>query len=512
MHKDSNDNELNSVNKYSNHTDDKEHKDKKLLNYKNTNESESLEIKPNNNNKEALINNEENYNDFENNRNSNTSDGGLERNFFQRTFGKMHEGSVRASIFSLICFVMGTGCLTMPYSYNKMALVPGIIFTIIGGASSLWSLQLLVYASEITGIRGYKELVEKVLGKTYSKVVDWVILVYQSLLLIAFTVSVYQIIANILFVFHFRYHGNWESFDAFFKGGLVSQLYFRFSVLFGLGIFVIVPLCLMKDLSKLKVFSLLGIFLILYNVIILVVLSPNYINHNIKNDVEFNYFDTSKDGFTDKLLFFPAFANIFYSLNGSVGAFPIYNQLKDRTERRINKVFTRAIVIMTVILIIIGVVGYLSVPNNTTILIIFRDTLDVNDLDIFLTIGKIMYVGSLIVTIANNFIVTRMSYLSVIYGDNAELTQKRNYLITLPIMFFVLLISSLYQEISSYLSIIGGYLGVISLYILPVWLYIKVNPYDRYNWRNFLSIFCGGSLTLMGFIGGTVSLVNIFRN
>lgn len=433
------------------------------------------------------------------------------RTFFERTFGRMDEGSMRGSIFSLVCFVMGSGCLSMPYSFNKMALIPGLISVLIGGISSLWSLNLLIITSEIKGIRDYKMLVKEILGKASAKFVDWLITVYQFFLLIGWTVTVYQIIANIDYTFFSKESGSYKDFNDFLSTSPFSFMYMRFAIVFAVGIIIISPLCLIRDLSKLKVLSLLGILLLIYNILILIVLCPTYISHNINNNYKYNFWDITKNGFDSQLLFFPAFCNIFFALNASVGAFPIYNQLKMNNARRINKVFTRAITIITVLLLILGTVGYLTMPENTNILIIFRDTIEKSDKDYFLTIGKILYVFSLIFTIANNFIVYRMTFFSILFNEGEELNNKRNLLITIPSLLIVFIISSLYQQISAYISIIGGYMGVITLYILPVWIYVKSNEFHRYHWKNVISVLIGGLLTIMGYIGGTISLINLIK-
>ena len=66
----------------------------------------------------------------------------------------------------------------------------------------------------------------------------------------------------------------------------------------------------------------------------------------------------------------------------------------------------------------------------------------------------------------------------------------------------------MYGEVSAYLSILGGFLAVISMYMIPCLLFIIINPYPWYHWKNLLTVFFGGLFILIGWMAGTITIIN----
>lgn len=58
------------------------------------------------------------------------------------------------------------------------------------------------------------------------------------------------------------------SFKLFYEEGLWSEDYIKYSVTFGLTILVIIPLAMMKDITKFRITSLFGIISLSYVVLV----------------------------------------------------------------------------------------------------------------------------------------------------------------------------------------------------------------------------------------------------
>lgn len=58
------------------------------------------------------------------------------RQFRERAFSKINDGSVRGSIFTLCASAIGSGVLSLPYVLNLCGYVAGICFLCLGAAAA----------------------------------------------------------------------------------------------------------------------------------------------------------------------------------------------------------------------------------------------------------------------------------------------------------------------------------------------------------------------------------------
>lgn len=80
-------------------------------------------------------------------------------------FQPITKGSVRASIFCLLCVSVGSGVLSLPYNIKVPGLILGMIIFLISSFATYWTLNLLKEAAYKDKIYSYGELVEKYYGK-----------------------------------------------------------------------------------------------------------------------------------------------------------------------------------------------------------------------------------------------------------------------------------------------------------------------------------------------------------
>jgi amino acid permease len=191
--------------------------------------------------------------------------------------------------------------------------------------------------------------------------------------------------------------------------------------MYGVGFIIILPLCLLKDISHMRFTSIFGVFSLLFLILIILVQSPWYFSHYLhtvykKNDpkTHLNLWNIST-GFTEELYFFKGAATVFYAYSCHFGAFPVYQSLKNHTQRRIEKVFARSIILDASAYLIIGIAGYLSNPINTPDLIIERYELFPSD--IVMTLGRIAFIFTLIVKIPAKYNSFRISVLDLLGKD-----------------------------------------------------------------------------------------------
>ena len=77
----------------------------------------------------------------------------------------MREGSLNASIFSLVIICLGAGTLTIPYNFYLNGYLVGSLCVILGALLSSFTGYLMIYTSEKTGGTCYEEIALATFGQ-----------------------------------------------------------------------------------------------------------------------------------------------------------------------------------------------------------------------------------------------------------------------------------------------------------------------------------------------------------
>jgi len=84
------------------------------------------------------------------------------------------------------------------------------------------------------------------------------------------------------------YYEDYETVENFLTKSFWNLLYVKFSIMYGITIVILLPLCLLRDVSRLGVSSLLGLITFIFIIIILIIQSPSYMKHYWENIYEEN--------------------------------------------------------------------------------------------------------------------------------------------------------------------------------------------------------------------------------
>lgn len=216
----------------------------------------------------------------------------------------------------------------------------------------------------------------------------------------------------------------YKSMNEFLEQSFWKNYIYKFSVMYSVLHVILLPLCLLKDMSKLRFSSIFGVFSLFFVMIIVIIQFPSYYSNYLetkKEGQELNIFDISK-GFGPDLLFFKGTATIFYSFNCHIAAFPILKGLKDGVNRRIQKVFRRSLILDALVYLVIGICGYLTSPIGTPDLIVERKKL--GETDYLMTIGRFFFLCTLLMKLPASFMSFRITLLSLLDIKEEELTNK----------------------------------------------------------------------------------------
>lgn len=232
-------------------------------------------------------------------------------------------------------------------------------------------------------------------------------------------------LGNFIYSTFFSDNKDYKTFDDFLSGSFWGKLWFRILVMSGTNIIFLMPLCYLRDLTKLRYTSIIGLAMLLFIFCVLCGQLPHYQHHYWdfeykKDDPEthINVYNIDR-AFTSDLKFFGALATFFFAYSCQHGALPIFNKLNNKSIKRINKVFSRSVLLDFLFFAAYGVVGYLTQPLGLNGLILNRIDIDKDNgsKDILMSVCRLLIFFLIICKIPINFNAMRISIMKQIYGS-----------------------------------------------------------------------------------------------
>ena len=422
----------------------------------------------------------------------------------------MGPGSLRSSIFNLCILSLGTGLLAIPQKIGYMSIILSPIIIIFSGFANLWSLIILVDMCIKFKVKNYESVVNRLLGNKTSIFLGIIMCTNQIGIIILYQVILYKLIGGVINeIGRFGY----KSVEDFAIDSFWNRLWIKFLVCYGITCVILLPLCLLKNASKMRYASTFGIFSLFFLIFIVVVQCPFYIKkYETKEKNAINYNDILS-GLKGDMKLLQSIVTVFYAFSCHVGAFPVLQTLHNPTERRSKKVLKRAISIDIICYLIIGAAGYLTQPERTPDLIIERNKIFNNDW--IMTIGEISFIFTLFAKISANYNALRSCILVLLNLNTSNFSNYTNFAITIIVLIGTTFIASIFQSISDYISLIGSFCTVLISFFIPGIVYIKGNDYHFTHWKNILTFIFILIILILGITSGflllkTLLTYNIF--
>ena len=436
--------------------------------------------------------------------------GDLEEAEFQEKCYSMQEGSILGGVFALSSLALGTGAFSIPIRCTQLGCFWYILLLFAGASAAYWTLTGLIRSSRVVNGVDYSPTVRGIIGNCAGVLIDVIIVIYLFGVFVQYMVIIYSLIGRTyfeLFVDTSKYKNFEEYEDEVWDGAIL-----KFPIMFGTTL-IISPVCLLKDISKMRFASMFGICALIYSILVVVIESPWFLIHYLDNYKEddpkthANWFDISK-GFTKELNFFTGVATVFFTFTCHPGAFPVFKTMKNNNEKRINTCFFRSIILDIIIYIFIAICGFITAPLNPKSLIIYRES--IFDNDIFMTIAKIALALDLFLSIPANYASYRSSFFLVFFKTD-KIDNLRNIIVTGCTLLIATLVGALYKNILSYISFFGGFCSSIICYLLPGIMMIKTSKQELTSPRNICTIVIIASLVSFGFMGGLQTIRGIIN-
>ena len=433
--------------------------------------------------------------------------------YFKKILSHFKEGTMVNSVFNMSIISLGTGVLAIPIKVQYMSLVFTPIYVILAGIANLVSLLRISAVVDKTGILDFFQATYEILGKVYARILNVVIIIYSYGLVILFQVIIYKLLGGV--VNDIGDYG-YESLNDFIEKSFWKKYSYKFIICYGINLLLILPFCLKKNMSEMKLLTYIGVISLVFVVLIIICQSPFYIKHYYDEIYEkddkntyLNIYDLSK-GWDKELNLIRPFITLFFAYASQIAVFPIINTVKDRTKKKVDKIFYLSSIIDGSIYIIIGILGYLTQPIDTPDLIIERKSIFKNDY--FMIIARILLILTVLGKIAPIYNSARVTIISSCGYDINNYSTFLNCVITIPLILCSTLIGILYQYIGDYIDFLGSFCSIALCFAIPGMMYIKTNDYPKYHWKNILTVIYIIVFSILCCIAGAYTIRDIVKN
>ena len=418
----------------------------------------------------------------------------------------IEKGSITECVINLCIISFGIGLLALPQKVNYVTLIMAPILIIICGIVNFWTFTVLGDASRKLNIYKYEDIVSALFNPCFSYFFIFVMGIGLFCLIVLFQVILYKFLGGIINeVFSYGY----TNMEIFATESFWGEKKVRLLVCYGITLFVLFPLCLIKTISKMRIASSFGVFSVFLIVMIVVTQCPSFYYHNVvEGKQEINLFNLSK-GFGPDLKFIQSLSTIIYAYECHAGIFPVISSLNNPTRARVQKVFRNATLANVIAYIIITLAGYLSQPENTPDLVLEREKIYKNDL--LMTVGLGLFSIILSTKISASYNCLRALILNLLKYDPVNYPNSINLLLTIIILPATTFVAAMFQNIADYISLNGSFYGLFIAVIMPGIIYIKTNNHSIFHIKNLLAMIFILALCSIGALTIYFTLKKIFE-
>ena len=422
--------------------------------------------------------------------------------------------SIFGAVFSMASLSIGTGCLTFTKRVIQFGFVWFAFFLIVAGIATYWTLCGIIRAAKKEKNYEFSSVVTKVIGKFPAYLLDIMTIIYSWGLIITYEVIMNSLIGRVVYTF-FK---SKETFPTFkdYEAQEWDSPKIKAIVLVVINV-LLTPLCLAKDIGKMRFFSLFGIASLCYTIIVLIVECPFYWSHYLNNvyvkddkSTHANWIDLTR-AFNKNLDFFTGFATIIFAYSCHQGSLPVYRTLQTKdgpTMKTMESIFIKSLILTIAIYFLTFIPSFLTTPLESEDLIIYRESIFSND--IFMDISKISIFLELFFLIPSNYNSLRCYLFHLIFG-NENVETISNIILTISTLAISAIIGAVYKEILNYISLLGGFCCTTYCFFVPGWLMIRSEWNEMSMVKKIFSLIGISLLTLIGFIGGIMSIILCFK-
>lgn len=369
--------------------------------------------------------------------------------------------TVSSEIFNLVKAIVGVGVLSLPagiaaFGSAPSAVIPAMIMICVMGSLAGYEFSLIGRICHLTDATSYRSAWEKTIGDSTSWIPAVAVTSKTFLAVLAYS----MVLA--------------ETFQSLFTSAGFSVT--RTKALIAVTIVALLPLCLLKDLSSLAPFSLLGIMGMIFTCATMAVrfFGGDYTAPDGKFLADLAEKFTPKFGDLGASAVFSPNAFILLCMLSTAyichfNAPKFYNDLENNTIARFNKVVSTSFGISTLIFCVATAIGFLTFGSNSSGFVLSNYSAN----DSLMKMSRLAVAFSLIFTYPLVFVGCREGAMDLFKVPKEDRTNALLDKVTLILLSFITFAALKVKDLSFVLAFGGATLGNALIYIFPALMFRK---------------------------------------
>uniref|UniRef100_U3F8Z0 Solute carrier family 38 member 1 n=1 Tax=Micrurus fulvius TaxID=8637 RepID=U3F8Z0_MICFL len=377
--------------------------------------------------------------------------------------------SLGMSVFNLSNAIMGSGILGLAFALANTGIVLFTLLLVSVTLLSIYSINLLLACAKETGCMVYEKLGEQVFG-TPGKII---VFGSTSLQNTGAMLSYLFIVKNELPAAIKFLMGEDDTFQAWYVDG-------RFLVV-AVTFLIILPLCLLKNLGYLGYTSGFSLTCMVFFLIVVIYkkfqFSCPFLDRNA-TDASSSNFSFGTEACRPKYVTFNsksvyALPTIAFAFVCHPSVLPIYSELKDHSQKRMQMVTKISFFAMFVMYFLTAIFGYLTFYESVQSDLLHKYQ---NKDDILVLTVRVAVIVAVILTVPVLFFTVRSSIFEL--ARKTKFNLCRHIVITLILLMIINLLVIFIPSMKDIFGVVGTTSANMLIFILPSSLYLKITSQD----------------------------------
>lgn len=369
-------------------------------------------------------------------------------------FRQINLGSLKSSVFCMICVTLGTGMLPIPHLFTSNGLILTFVLYLFFSFPTYITLQILIKISHDNKLYNLPELVSKYFGyKSFMTKLTIIVLLINSfgcIILWNFYINKFSI--GLIAYFEEKYATN------------QNGNYICIAIL----IIVQIPLAIYNKGNEFDIMATIGALQILYVLLVLIIEFPSYIKQYFDKEIFFQnttYYNIN----VFKIMEIPFV--LFISFGNHSTILSVVEQIHPKTTKRVlnaGKYTFFGEFFVYIYLVFICFFSTFSFNNKSEIFLIRPK------ITFLMTLGQFFMVILMVCNISLYYFTT-LPTLHFIFNNSKEFTKNQNVLSAILMLCMLTLISFFISDLDNILTFLGIFAQVSLIFIIPISLYLKIN-------------------------------------
>ncbi|KAF4010335.1 hypothetical protein G4228_001663 [Cervus hanglu yarkandensis] len=398
--------------------------------------------------------------------------------------------SLGMSVFNLSNAIMGSGILGLAFALANTGILLFLVLLTSVTLLSIYSINLLLICSKETGCMVYEKLGEQVFGTTGKLVIFGATSLQNTGAMLSYLFIVKnELPSAIKFLM-----GKDEEFSAWYVDGRLLVVVVTFGI--------ILPLCLLKNLGYLGYTSGFSLSCMVFFLIVVIYKKfqiPCFVpelNSTSPNSTNADMCTPKYVTFNSKTVY--ALPTIAFAFVCHPSVLPIYSELKDRSQKKMQMVSNISFFAMFVMYFLTAIFGYLTFYERVQPDLLHKyQSKD----DLLILTVRLAVIVAVILTVPVLFFTVRSSLFEL--AKKTKFNLCRHVLVTFILLVIINLLVIFIPSMKDIFGVVGVTSANMLIFILPSSLYLKITSQDgdKGTQRIWAALFLG--------LGVLFSLVSI---